>query len=104
MGEVKLRRRLCRDRETGTEVFSLDRSPGVASGRQLSPCLEQMRLDFATRMSFGDAADSIAHWFPSARKMPLWVCTQESGDIVTASTELVMYRLESNPGMGIPVS
>lgn len=88
MGELQLRRRLYRDRETKRSVFLLDRSLGITSGKRISPCLERMSLDFGTRMSFGDAASSIAQLFPSVSKMTVWNCLQESGDIARRLAEL----------------
>ena len=73
--------------------FLLDRSLGFASGKRLSPCLERMSLDFATRMSFGDAADSIAHLFPTVSKMSVWNCLQESGDIARRLGELERHAV-----------
>ena len=88
LGEVRFRRRLYRDCETQTSVFLLDRTLGFPSRKRISPSLERMSLDFATRMSFGDAADSIAHLFPSVSKMAVWKCLQESGDLACRLGEL----------------
>ena len=60
MGEVPLRRRLYRDRESGFPVFLLDRSLDFTLKKRLSLCLERRSSDFATQMSLRDAADRVS--------------------------------------------
>ncbi len=86
-GEFTIRRRLYRDRDTGTYHFLLDEALGLPSGQRLSPRMRESALDLGTETSFRRAARIMNRFVPGISPMSVWEVVKQAGEAVQSEGE-----------------
>lgn len=90
-GELHVKRRMYRDRETGTYHMPLDALLGLGARERLSPKVRMHLVDLATRMSYHQAAWTLAQFMPHVSAMRVWQEVQRLGatldEVVKAKRE-----------------
>ncbi len=88
MGEVTVRRRLYRDRDTGDTRFLLDYHLGIEKGKRLSPLMRKWGVEFSAKMSFREAAATLEKLAPHVSPMTVWNEAQEAGELARRDSEV----------------
>lgn len=86
-GEVTIRRRYYRDRETGERVFLLDEALGLAERERFSPKMQELAVAFAVEMPYHRAARLMGKVLPGLSPMAVWQAAQEAGARVREEAE-----------------
>lgn len=63
-GEVTIKRRLYRNRETGETTFLLDEALGLPPRARITPRLKELAVKLATELSFARAAEVLGYLVP----------------------------------------
>ncbi|MGQ5710543.1 ISLre2 family transposase [Desulforudis sp. Tu-874] len=78
-GELRLKRRLYLDTETGDYRFLLDEALGLTEGQRMSPRITELTVELATEMPFRRAEKILSYLVPGISAMTIWSRVQESG-------------------------
>ena len=78
-GELRLKRRMYRDRETGACHIPLDELLGLGARERLSPKVRMHLVSLATQMSYHRAAQVLEQFMPSVSAMRIWQEVQRLG-------------------------
>ncbi|MGI6406413.1 MAG: ISLre2 family transposase [Syntrophaceticus sp.] len=79
VGEIELKRRYYKDRETGEHHFLLDESLGLVPRRRISPRLERMMLEMGTETTFRKASNTLEYLVPGISHATVWDEVQRAG-------------------------
>lgn len=86
-GEVTIRRRYYRDRETGRNVFLLDEALRLEAGERFSPKMQEIAVAFAVEMPYHRSARLMGQVLPGLSPMAVWQAAQEAGAKVCQEAE-----------------
>jgi hypothetical protein len=71
-GELRISRRLYRDRRSGEARFLLDDALGLEKRKRLSPRMQELAVDLSTEMTFRRAARILGRLIPGVSAMGVW--------------------------------
>lgn len=80
VGELRLRRRLYRNKATGEWRFLLDEFLGLEPGARVTPRLREVSVELAVEMPFRRAAEILGKTMPRVSAMTVWQATKEAGE------------------------
>jgi hypothetical protein len=86
-GEITFRRRLYRNRETGTYRFLLDKALRLPERQRVTPRMTRLILELGTEMPFRRAARILGFLVPGIQPMTVWAKVQEAGEQAVQDTE-----------------
>ncbi|MCL6444415.1 MAG: ISLre2 family transposase [Alicyclobacillus sp.] len=78
-GELHLKCRIYRDRETGTYAMPLDALLGLCARERLSPKVRMHLVELAATMSYHQAARTLSQFMPQVSAMRVWQEMQRMG-------------------------
>jgi hypothetical protein len=79
-GEVRIRRRLYRNKETGETKFFLDEELGLPPRARVTPRLKELAVKFSCELSFAKAAEALGYLVPGLSAMAVWHALKEVGE------------------------
>jgi len=86
-GEIEVKRRYYRDRETGEGKFLLDEALGLEPRQRLSPWLRELAGKLAVEMPYHRAAGVLGELVPGVSAMGIWQVVQRAGDAERRAAE-----------------
>ncbi len=86
-GEVTLKRRLYRNKETGKTSFLLDEALGLPPRARTTPRLKELAVNLATELSFAKAAEALGYLVPGVSPMTVWHALKEVGEELQRNAE-----------------
>lgn len=79
-GELELRRRLYKDKNTGERRFLLDEALGLEPKTRVTPKFRETAVELAVEVPFRRAAEILGKTMPQVSAMSVWKATKEAGE------------------------
>ncbi|MGO0123027.1 ISLre2 family transposase [Desulfothermobacter acidiphilus] len=86
-GELKVKRRLYRNKQTGEAKFLLDQALGWSERSRCTPRLKEMAVKLGVDMPFRRAAEILGYLVPGISPMAVWQAVQEAGEALRQEGE-----------------
>lgn len=95
-GEIVIKRRLYRDKETGKSVFLLDEALGLPPRARVTPRFKELMVKLAAELSFARSAEVIGYLMPEVSAMAVWRALKEVGEELQRDAEEVRRAVFEN--------
>lgn len=92
-GELKIRRRLYKDKSTGERRFLLDEALGLEPRVRVTPKFRELAVELSVEMPFRRAAEILGKTMPHVSAMTVWNATKEAGEKAKADGKGLRERV-----------
>lgn len=92
-GELKLRRRLYKDKSSGERRLLLDEALGLEPRARVTPKFRELAVELSVEMPFRKAAEILGKTMPHVSAMTVWNATKEAGEKARADGRELRERV-----------